>query len=290
MKRLSYIGFKGLILLFSILPFSLLYLLADFLFFILYWLVQYRYKLVITQLKSAFPSYQEDEIKQIAKDSYRNLADIILESVKGFTLSKATLMKRYKFINIAILDSAFENNQSVIIVGGHYGNWEWGVIGVPLWLKHFVLGVYKPLSNKYIDNYFNQLRQRWGLGLTPMAKTVRAMVQNRDRTCAYVFIADQTPSDTQNAHWINFFNQETPFIHGFEKIARRTNFPVYYYTIKRIKRGYYTNSFELLEASPASLSEGELTEKFARKMEQMIQEDPAPWLWTHRRWKWKRGS
>ena len=288
MKRLSYIGFKGLVSLFSIVPFPILYLLADFLFFILYYVIQYRYQLVITHLKKGFPDYSESVIKKIAKDSYRNLADIILESIKGFTLPKKSLMKRYPFLEVEGMNKAFRQNQSILIVGGHFGNWEWGVIGVPLWLDHHIIGVYKPLSNNYIDDYFVKLRNRWDLGLVPMAKTARSLVQNRNRTCAYVFIADQNPSDTQNAHWVTFFNQETAFIHGFEKIATRTNYPVYYYEIKRVKRGYYEISFELLEQAPKHLAPGELTLQFAQRMEQTIRKNPANWLWTHKRWKWKR--
>lgn len=277
--------FKATSFFFRVFPFWGLYLLSDILRFFIYRIFKYRYKVVSENLKVAFPEKSLNERKLLTKAFYRHLSDITLEGLKGLGISKALIKKRYHFINPELLTSDYEKGQSIILLGSHSGNWEWGVLSVCLWIKHSVVGIYKPMKNKKTDAFFNQNRQKWGLELTSMTKTGRTLVQKRNTTTAFVFIADQSPSDVKNAHWLTFFNRKTAFHHGMEKIARRTNYPVYLFNAQRVKRGYYELTFSLLCTSPKDLKEKELTQLYADALEKTIRENPANWLWSHRRWK-----
>ena len=290
MKRFRYYRLVLLVNLFSLVPFWVLYLLSDFLFFILYRLLKYRYKVVIENLSKSFPEKSSAEIQQIARGFYKNLSDITLETIKGFTLSKEAYLKRHRFVGMELLEKDFENGQSVLLAGGHFTNWEWGLFCIGLVMKHQMVAVYKPINNKAVDDYFNNRRSRWGVRLAAMHQVGRAIARYKDEACAFLFIADQSPSDVQNAHWIDFLNQDTPFLPGIDKIARRTNYPVFYCDLRRVKRGYYELTLSELCRDSSQFKEGEITQLFAKKLEQSIDANPSDWLWSHKRWKRKRRS
>lgn len=225
------------------------------------------------------------EILRLASQFYRHFSDILLESVKGLTLKKTELQRRFIYRNPEIFQPIFEENQSAILLGSHYGNWEWGVLSFPLNVQHQVVGVYKPLKNKALDNYLNSLRMQWGLQLTEMKQAGRAVARQKNKPTIFVLIADQTPFDMPYAHWANFLNQDTPFLHGMDKLARQTGYPVFYFEIERVKRGFYEVTFSPLCEAKKDLAEGEITQVFAEKLEATIRKAPANWLWSHRRWK-----
>ncbi len=279
---------KILVRLVGYLPFWGIWLLSDLLGFVLNHVVSYRKKVIHENLRNSFPEKKDVEIQQIAYQFYRHFSDILLESVKGLTLSKAEIQRRFVYRNPEIFHPLFETEQSAILLGSHFGNWEWGVLSFPLAVKHRVLGVYKPLKNKPLETYLNSLRKQWGLSLTDMAHTGRAVVNLRGRPTICVLIADQTPSDIHNAHWVTFLYQDTPFLHGMDKLARQTGYPVFYFEIERVRRGFYQVSFTELCLTPKTFSEGEITRLYAERLEATIRKSPANWLWSHRRWKRKR--
>ncbi len=288
MHRIQQLVFKGLSFVFRYFPFPALYVLSDLLYILLFKVLKYRVKIITDNLRRSFPEKPEKEILQLVKGFYRNFSDILMETFKGLGISQKTILKRYQFINADLLDRDFDQDQPIIILASHHTNWEWAVLSVNLWLKHQVVGIYKPLKNKKVNAFFNEHRQKWDLELVSMSKTARAFVKKRDIPAAYVFIADQTPSDIKNAHWVNFLHQETAFHHGMDKIARRTNYPVYLADIKRVKRGFYEVTFSLLCKEPAKVEEAGITKLYAKALEKIIEKDPANWLWSHRRWKRKR--
>ena len=131
---------------------------------------------------------------------------------------------------------------------------------------------------------------QWGLKLAKMSQAGRAIVRYMNAPAAFVFIMDQSPSDIDHAHWVNFFDQKTAFHHGVDKIARKTKLPVYYYDIQRTKRGYYEVTFKKITLQQQPLLEGDLTKLYAKALEKSIRTKPENWLWSHRRWKRTQGK
>ncbi|MBI5914872.1 MAG: lysophospholipid acyltransferase family protein [Bacteroidetes bacterium] len=279
---------KILVKCFRFVPFWLLFLLSDVLRFLLKHLFQYRKKVVLANLQNSFPEKTPAEINRLAARFYHHFCDVLLESIKGLTLPKAELQRRFVYRNPEIFLPLFEKNRSAILLGSHYGNWEWGVLSFPMAVRHEVAGIYKPLKNKVLDNHLNHLRKQWGLHLANMAQAGRAVVQMKNQPCIFVLIADQTPSDVNNAHWVEFLHQGTPFLPGMDKLARQTGYPVFYFEIKRVRRGFYEVVFSELCPNPMEAEAGEITKIFARKLETTIRRNPPDWLWSHRRWKRKR--
>jgi Kdo2-lipid IVA lauroyltransferase/acyltransferase len=188
---------------------------------------------------------------------------------------------------LAVFEKYARENKSVIIVMGHYGNWEWAGNTFSLLCKHQLYVIYHPLRNRYFNNLIIRMRTRFGTRLIAMRDTFKDMIRFRDELNATAFIADQTPFP-ENAYWTRFLNQDTPVFKGTGKIANKINYPVVYVSVKRTSRGYYTIHAETLCEQPATVKEDEISDLHTQRLEKDIIEQPEIWLWSHRRWKHKR--
>jgi Kdo2-lipid IVA lauroyltransferase/acyltransferase len=277
-----------MILLVWIMPFSILFVFSDLVYFLLYYIIKYRRDVVFANLSSAFPEKTEDEILFLTKRFYHHLCDISLESIKGFSMSKKQLIRRHRIINPEVADRYFENGMSAIAMPGHYNNWEWGSLSASLQIKHPVVALYKPMSNKLVDDYTKKHRAKFNTRLASIRNTVSLFNELSGKPNAYIMASDQSPTNLKDCFWIDFLNHDTPWLHGFEKYARKYNWPVMYVDIQKIKRGYYELELIVLTEDPASLPDGEITNLYVEHLKQTILADPAYWLWSHKRWKHKR--
>lgn len=286
MQALLFYATYPLVLLVAWLPFPLLYAFSDMLFWVLWW-SGYRKKVVFGNLQRSFPEKSPEEIRDLGKKYYRYLCDLMLETFKTMRMTHADIEKRSVFIPNPELDKLAEEGQSFIIVMGHYGNWEWAGPGFSIACKHTLVVIYRPLSNEYFERMLYKMRTRHGTLICPVKNTLRDMVAHQKELRATAFVADQTASK-KDAYWTTFLNQETAVFTGPEKLAKKFKLPVVYMSVQRPKRGYYTISAEILFRDPALTAENEIMERFTQRLEQDIINNPAIWLWSHRRWKHKR--
>src|SRR6185312_2868663 len=274
----------------SFLPLSILYGLSDFLCFVLSKIIGYRKKVIISNLKHSFPDKSDKEIHAITRDFYRNLSDIIVESIKIRTLSLKNLEKRVK-VNAELPNNYFGENKSIIVLTGHLANWEWLLLACCTVTKKYnstLLAVYRPLHNKAFDKLMLKLRTKFGAVAVAERQVLREITVRKNETKGLAMVADQTPGGDIR-YWTNFLHQETGFFTGAEKLARLTEMPVLFAKMKRVKRGYYEVDFELIDEPPyAEEEENAIIEKFSKKLEAAIIQNPSQWLWSHRRWKHKR--
>lgn len=279
------------IYLISLMPFWLLYRISDGMYILLYYIIGYRKKVVYKNLKKSFPDKTETEIKAIEKNFYKHLCDLMLEILKGLTISAKSASERCVMSTELqdIFKKYYEQKISVVGVMGHWGNWEWGSNAFSLLKQQQLYGIYHPLSNKYFDSMILRMRSRLGTKLIAMNDTYKEMIRKRNEINVTTFIADQTPSGA-NAYWTTFLNQNTPILWGVEKIAKKMNMPVVFISVDKLKRGYYHMHAEVLTDEPRLLPDGQLTELHTKKLEKDIIYKPEIWLWSHRRWKHKRKS
>jgi KDO2-lipid IV(A) lauroyltransferase len=274
------------IYLLAILPFPLLYSFSDLVCFILYRVLGYRRKIVRQNLVRSFPEKTEKEISEIEGRFYRYFCDLFLETFKTLTISKENMVKHCEFVpeTMAVFNRLAEENQSFMVVMGHFGNWEWGGNTFSICCRHQLYVIYHPLSNKYFNGLVYRMRTRFGTRLISMKDTLREMLKNRNELNATAFIADQSPLPDR-AYWMDFMNQDTPVFLGIEKIALKIRYPIVYISIRRVKRGYYKVFAEKIELSLGLQKTGTITEIHTRRLESDIRTQPEIWLWTHRRWK-----
>lgn len=264
-----------------------LYWYSDVLFFWIYHVIGYRKRVVEINLKNAFPNLTDQERKRISKKFYHWFCDFLMETIKSRTISEKRLRKLIDFENPEMFKEYQDKGQSIIIVLGHFGNWELGGSRFSVEQVFPLYVLYHPLSNSFFDRLVYKMRTRLGTKLYPMNSALKGMLKNKDIATATAFIADQTPS-RKNAYWTQFLNQDTPVFQGTAKIAKKLNYPIVYVKINPIKRGKYRIESEVLIENPQAYSVEEITEIHTKRLEKDIIATPHAWLWTHRRWKHKR--
>jgi len=269
----------------SYLPLKVLYLISDFLSFVLIYGIPYRKKVIRKNLLNSFPEKTLDEIKTLEQKFYRHFTDLLVEGVKNLTISTKQLSKRLIVENSEIMDQLYAQNKSVLLVSGHYNNWEWIITSQSRLFKHKALGIGMPLTSKFWDKKVNDKRSRNGMTVVH-AKNLKNSLQNlKDTPTAILILGDQSPGDSLKSYWMQFLHQETAVLFGTEQLANEYDYAVVYFTIKKIKRGYYKMALELITNKPKELEWGEITEKHTHLLEKEIVGNPENWLWTHKRWK-----
>lgn len=280
----------GLVYLLSILPFWVLYGLADFLFIIIYYVARYRRKIVRKNLCNSFPEKSEKEIKSIERKFYRWFCDYLFETFKLLSISDKNLLKHIDFVGLEGLEDAFDRGQDCATILGHYCNWEW-LSATGLGYKRHpeaITGlIYHRLRSKAMDRLFLKLRNAHKGFCVKKAYTLRTVVRlkKENKRNMFGYISDQTPK-WDNIHlWLDFLNQDTPVFTGGERIMRMMDNAVFYVDMRRTKRGHYVANFIPITLHAKQTDEFFIVRQFFSMLEQSIRREPQFYLWTHNRWK-----
>lgn len=273
----------------SSMPLWFHYLFSDILSSLLYHVLRYRRKVVRRNLTESFPTYSHRQIWLIERAFYLHFCDILVESIKYFSISRKELKKRMQFKGLDLIEESCRNGRSCGVFLGHYGNWEW-VSSLQLWIDPKVgrcVQLYHPLENKVFDRLMGYIRERMGSTNIPVEQSLRHIVKYRNEGTPLVigFIADQTPHWNNIHYWTNFLNHNTGCFTGAERIIRMLDMDVYYMHIERVSRGHYVAEFRLMMQGSKDAPDNKITEMYTRALEENIKEAPAYWLWSHRRWK-----
>jgi KDO2-lipid IV(A) lauroyltransferase len=289
MSKITYWLLYGFVWLFTLLPDFIIYKFSSFVGFLLYYVIHYRKNLVIRNLGCSFPDKRIGEIESIAKKFYIHFADTFIESCMMLHWSGKEATKRMVIKNPEVLDPFYKQGRSVLGVFGHYGSWDL-FASFPLQSKYQLYGLYKPIHDSAVDKLFIKLRERYGAEAVKVDQSLQTILRNRNenKLGVYMFIADQRPIPRSIRYWSKFLNQETPILLGIEKIAKKTNFPVAYFDVQKVKRGYYEAEIKIITDDPSKEPELDIVERYLRLLEARIINKPEYWLWSHDRWKHKR--
>ncbi|MFA6275924.1 MAG: lysophospholipid acyltransferase family protein [Pedobacter sp.] len=285
-RALSHIGVFVLTVL-SLLPLQILYLFANGAYVLLYYVFGYRKKVVRQNLMNSFPEKKLEEIIAIEKKFFKYFSSLIFEVIKMRSISSKELDKRVKFKNVDLVEAYLKNNESVLFCSSHYGNYEWVCMAIGMTFSGLHHPIYKPLSNEIFDNWFLKMRSRYGNQMISMRQTIRAIQSTKHYPTMFTFGSDQAPSKEDSQYWTTLLHQEASIQLGVEKIAKKTNRPVFYLKTSYLKRGYYEVDCVPICLDPKNTAEFEITEIHTHFLEDLIKEEPAYWLWSHRRWKYK---
>ena len=263
-----------------------MYIISDFISFILQRVLKYRVQVVRHNLEIAFPNKTIKERQQIANEFYEQLTDSFIETIKLLSISDKTFKKRYTS-NVEVLNDLYKTGQSVQVMAGHFFNWEFANWGIAKYSKYPFLVVYMPLSNTYFDKLILTMRSRYGSILIP-ATNFRNQFRDHAAKGLYslALAADQNPGNPLSAYWVSFFGQLTPFVKGPEKGAKLNNTAQVFAHFYRTKRGYYHTNFEVMTTSPNYFKDGQLTALYVKVLEEKIKTNPSNYLWSHRRWRY----
>lgn len=240
-------------------------------------------------LINAFPNKSEAELIQIQKEFYIHLCDSVIENIKCLSISKKEIQKRFTIKNIDLIEQYYDDQKSVIIYAAHQGNWEW-LSFIQLYTPYTGTALYKPISNSYFNDLMKTIRGRFGIQCIKSNNGYKAMVKFKQKNILSMtaIIGDQSPSKESAKHWTNFLNQDTAFLIGADRIAKKTNQMVVFPKFSKLQRGYYELELIPIEHDPQAANSYEIIDKYAQLLEEAIKQSPALWLWSHRRWKLSR--
>ena len=269
---------------FSLLPIQILYLVSKIIKFIVYDILCYREKVVIDNIQNTFIEKSQTEVIRLKNDFYNYFFELIVEIIKLISISNDELKKRFTFTNINIIQEALKRNNSVIVVVGHYGNWEWALRSASNLIDTKIVGVYKRINNTIFEWLLYKIRSNTNVLPVEIKSLSRELVNNNEKKI-YAMVADQSPTLEQSNVRINFLNRDTLVYTGVEKISKKYNMPVFYLNIKLSRKGYYESSFEEISRKNKNGNNLEITKEFFSKLENQIKSEPRLWLWSHKRWK-----
>jgi len=285
-RGISHVGVFFLYLL-SLLPLPLLFIFARLLYYLLYYVIGYRKKVVRQNLIQSFPEKSAAELKVIEKKFFLYLAELIFEIIKMTSISKAETLRRVKFTGLQQLEAHFKNGESVLACTGHYGNWELGTLALGLSISAKTMAIFKPIKNKIFETWFDCMRTKYGNIFIAMRQTLRGMAAYKNEPVLLCFASDQSPTREETKYFTNFLNQPTAALLGVEKIAKSTRRPIYYFKVNVVKKGYYHVEVLPMCLEPAKMEEFKITDLHFNFLENIIKEQPQYWLWSHKRWKFK---
>ena len=275
----------------SLLPMWVHYVFSDILYVLVAHVLHYRHRVIWKNLTNAYPGKSEAELKRLQRQFYSHFCDVLVESVKFATMRRGNIKRRMTFKGVETMGEILDSGQSIALLLGHYGNWEW-VTSLVLWLppmrRDVAFGqIYHPLENNVFDRLMLKVRNRMGTACVSTRETLRWVITNESegRPTMLGYINDQVPTWHNIHHWLTFLNQETPVFTGIERIARSRNQAVVYLDVKRVSRGHYECELQVITRDPAAMGQYELTGIYFQRMEQTINRAPQYWLWSHNRWK-----
>ncbi len=286
MRILIYLISLPFIYFISILPFQLLYAFSDFLSFILYYLVGYRKKVVRENLIRSGFGDDPVKLRKIERAVFKHFCDLYLETFKSLTLSKKQIQKRFVVTDSSLMQDLASKGKSVIMMCGHYASYEW-LLSLGYYSDHTAYGIYAPLSNPYFNKLVIRARKRYGAFLIPRRKAISTIKDhvNNKHLALYGFASDQSPRVRKKTYFRSFFGTEVPVFTGAERLGKEHDIPVLMAKVRKLKRGYYEAEIVPIALEPTKTKENFITDTFTEALEELIQEDPRYYLWTHNRFK-----
>lgn len=274
----------GSLYLVSLLPFYILYGISDFACFIMYRVAGYRKKIVLDNLRIAFPEKTEQERKQIAKAFYHNLVDTFIETIKLLSISEKEFNKR-AVADMNEIDELAAKGVNIQFQSGHQMNWEYVNWAFAKKMKIPFIGIYMQIGNKSLDRLFYRQRAKFGTVLVSAGEFRSRMHKIFNQQYSLALAADQNPWNPQNAYWLNFFSKPAPFVTGPDTGARKNKTALVFVKFIKLKRGHYQFKSTVITEDASNMKPGEVTLKYRDFLEETIREHPDNYLWSHRRWK-----
>lgn len=279
------IGYYIFVLPLSYLPLPVLYIFTDFFYLLLISVAPYRKKVILGNIERSFPDKSNREHKKLMRKFYRHFTDLLAEGVKNLTISEKELRRRFRVKNPELMEKSFNEGRNVLLVSGHFNNWEWLITSQNFLFPHQAYGIGMPLSSQFWHKKINARRERFGMRVIHAKNYREKLSGNEVELKAVLVLSDQSPGNSLKSYWMEFLNQQTAVLFGAEMMANELNYEVVFFATRKAKRGYYEMELTTITTEPETHDWGFITESHTRALETEIKRNPAQWLWSHKRWK-----
>jgi len=262
---------------------------ASFLITVLfYYLIPIRKATVKDNLEKAFPSYNKQKINRIAFGSYKSFMITFMEILYLPVMEKSELESTVGFINLNYINDKYNEAKGVIMLGAHFGNWEYmamsGAVqaGIPFSV------IVKPQRNSFVTEWLDKLRVKFGNKIVPLGISVRQIYKELKERNIVAMVADQRgPEDGIR---INFMGRKAVVYPGPAILALKTGAPIIFGVAVRQPDYSYKTELEIISTENLPEEEElkviELSQRHTAALEKYINMYPEQWLWMHKRWKY----
>lgn len=286
MQAIAFYLFYPLLWMISRLPTRLAYGISDFAFLIVYYIIGYRKKVIIKNLKVAFPEKSEEELQLLCKKTTQHFCDSFIEVIMSMGMSHDEMRNRFIYTNLDLIHKYRAQKRPIIVMFGHHGSYEWTMC-LDGQVDYKIIAVYKPLANKYFNKLIVDIRQKFNSTLITMREASNHISKSivSGEMAMYGLIADQSPARYRAQHFTRFFGKTSAVFMGSEKLAKAHDTTVVYLAVEKVKRGHYQATFHTITENASQTQDWEITDSFFDLLEKQIRKQPEYYLWSHKRWK-----
>ncbi|MBS1903175.1 MAG: hypothetical protein JSS75_05675 [Bacteroidetes bacterium] len=246
------------------------------------YLLGVRRDVVIGNLVRAFPHARDSWRQRTARASYRFLGRTFAEMMYLRFAPLRAIEQKTHVSNPELYHAALAEGRGLIVVAAHYANWEWLAFGGALQLQSNFAIVRKNIQTSFTERFLENMRLRPGNSLINSGD-VRAMIRTiREGKCLALLADQAAPSESVR---VDFLGIPTPTQQGPAWLALKTGARMLFAECQLGPGGKYTIHFHPILVEPEDTLES-LTQKHVSILENIILQQPAPWVWQHKRWKY----
>lgn len=258
----------------------------------LYRFVPLRRDVVLANLRRVFgDTASAAEIERLAAAHYGHLWRLVGEFIRFSWMSEARKRALVRLENVEALAAGMAQGKGVLILTGHFGNWEVAATAAIAQFPHmrgrfhFVRRALKP---QWLDRLVTRRFKQAGFGVFPKRGSLDAMLARLEQGDVIVFPFDQHAQPPDGIE-VDFFGHPAWTLKSLAIMALATGAPVVPAAAWRDPDGRHVMRFE--EALPPFDCE-DTNEAIRRNtlaqnkaLERLVLRHPEQWFWVHRRWK-----
>jgi Kdo2-lipid IVA lauroyltransferase/acyltransferase len=249
-----------------------------------------RHRLVaMDNLTHAFPDLSPAERDRLVRGVYRHFCTLVIEMVHlGRRLHPCNWRTALNLVNGRVLVDALLSGRPLLLVTGHFGNWE--LAGYVLGLLGFrTYAIARPIDNPYVDAFLRGFRERTGQTVLDKKGDFDEMQKVLATGKALATLGDQDAG--QRGEFVPFFGRPasthkaiallaleygvTLLVTGTPKVAEPMRYQVVIEEVIRPEE--HRNDRDGGRVG--------ITRRFTAALERLIRRHPEQYFWLHRRWK-----
>ena len=289
-NRLEYLAVRGVVGFLAVLPLGLAFRAGEAVMLLVYWIAVPIRRVGLTNLAIAFPDRPPAERKRILRASVLNLGRMVAELAHLPHTSDEELRDRVRFEDETWWREAigWERPTGVLLLGGHFGNWELlvyahGRRGHPFTMVH------RPMRNPLIDRWLNAFRARAGTRLVRKHHAATEVLRALRQKQLLVIPFDQ--NSTRNLGvFVDFFGVPASTNAGIARIGLRADAPIVPGFIVRqgSSARHVVHLLPIIYPEHTGNRKADVlrtTQQLSAIFEDMVRRHPEQWLWVHKRWK-----
>ncbi len=254
----------------------------------IYRFVPLRKGVVINNLKAAFPEYDDKRIGEIVRGNYHSFILTLLETLYLPYYTEEELVNIMDLPEKGLIQEKYDLGKGVIMLTGHFGNWELGGAHLNRKLGIPISTLAKRQSNPLVNDLINDTRLFWGNSVIPLGVSVKEVFRALRNGELVGLVSDQR--GPKSGIRVRYFGQDTAVFTGMAALALKLKSPVVMVFFARQEDYSFKTYVKALETDSLEGNAEEKTKKilqiYFNHLEEIVRRYPEQWFWMHNIWKY----